>query len=378
MLCTIQTTLYQAPFVFGVLSPLMAPLVQWAVIVQQAWLSLLTRPLFVVSPMVSALGQWTTAAQQGWTAIWPRVIPGRPNQNGQFERLLKARTLYDRGRALLSRGETEAALSLAHAARDAFVGTDDREGLGLAEALVGDTLTHIGQYELAADAYQRATEAFRRPENDAKAFIELAKIQRQLGNHDQALKALEKAYALFKRLDDGPCLAFVSHQLAYTLYELERWQEAETAYRETLRLAEIQGVLDQMDSLLVEIGNTLAQQGRMAEAREFFEQSIDHARATDNDHTLADALHSLATTYAHDGEYETAIPIYQESLHLHLEHDNKIGLAYTLYEWGASEAARGRQAQAEWLFENAAHIFEQLGAPEGKIARFTLDSLQTQ
>lgn len=288
------------------------------------------------------------------------------------EKLDKARSTFQKAKDMYEKGEIDAAISLSHAARDLFQSTKDNEGLGRAENFIGDILQSIGQHDFAEKAYVRAAAAFKDPANDAETFMELGEAHQLQGERPEALEAYERSLGLYRRLNEQAKVAQITRSIAFILYELERWAESEKYYRDALKMADETGMKELKDSITLEIGNAIAQQGRLDEARRFFEQSASQARATKDNDTLADALHSLAVTYVAEGNRKRAGELYDESLKLNLESGDRRGQAFTLYEMGVNEAELGNREKGRDLLKQAQTIYEDLGASEADLTRETL------
>ncbi|MCW5853022.1 MAG: tetratricopeptide repeat protein [Anaerolineae bacterium] len=292
----------------------------------------------------------------------------KPKKVGD-DRREKAEATFNKAKDLFDKGEIDAAISMSHAARDLYESTKDTEGLGRAENLIGDILRSIGQFDFAEKAYQRATVAFKSTEGDAESFMELGEVHQFQDERDEAIAAYEKALSLYRRLNDKPKIAQLTRSIAYLLYEKEQWVEAEKYYRDALELAEQTQMQDLKDSIILEIGNAIAHQGRLNEARRLFEQSAAQARATNDPDTLADALHSLAITYVAEGNRQRASELYAESLALNQQSNDRAGVAYTLFEMGVNEAEAGDRPKGRDLIQQAMTIYEELGAPELAVAK---------
>jgi tetratricopeptide (TPR) repeat protein len=288
------------------------------------------------------------------------------------ERKQKADTTFQKAKDLFERGEVDAAISLSHAARDLYEAVKDTEALGQAENYIGDILRSIGQYDFAEKAYIRAAAAFKGSEGDAESFMELGEVHQFQGEREEATAAYEKALVLYRKLGDKSKIALVTRAIAYLLYEKEEWATAEKYYRDALDLAEQTGMLDFQDSILLEIGNAIAQQGRLDEARRLFEKSAARAKATNDHDTMADALHSLAVTYVAEGNRQRAREPYDESLALNQKFGDKRGMAYTLYEMGVNDAEDGNRDKGKALLQQSIDLYDELNAPEVDLARQTL------
>jgi tetratricopeptide (TPR) repeat protein len=295
----------------------------------------------------------------------------KPNKTVD-ERKQKADTTFQKAKDLFERGEIDAAISLSHAARDLYEAVKEPEALGKAENFIGDVLRSIGQYDFAEKAYVRAAAAFKGTEGDAESFLELGEVHQFQGERDEAIEAYEKALGLYRRLSDKAKIAQVTRAIGYLLYEKEQWATAEKYYRDALELAEQTGMIDFQDSIMLEIGNAIAQQGRLDEARRLFEKSAARAKATNDYDTKADALHSLAVTYVAEGNRQRARELYNESLALNQQFNDKRGMAYTLYEMGVNEAEDGNRDKGKALLQQSITLYDELNAPEVELARETL------
>lgn len=343
-----------------------------------------TTQLSTLSVLLMALVQtptvWIDSVRpfvQHWRLVFGQPMPTwRRSALKETERLHKARVTYQQARRLFEQGDVEAALSLAHVARDLYADTKDNDGLGYAEQLIAEVFNSMGQPELAMAALQRATAVFKQPEDDAQALVQLAAVAREQGRVDDALRALRQAVARFKRLRQPERELEVVKELGYLLYEQGAWAEAERTYRRALRLAEWLRLDEIEDSLMLEIGNALAQQGKAQAARAMFERSIDSAKATGDRATLAAGLHSLAITYVLAEDYPQAETLFRNSLRLSQEMGAKLGMAYTLYEMGLTQAAQGRPDQARQLIERAGELYAELDAPEVEAVCWMLEQLE--
>ena len=291
---------------------------------------------------------------------------------------LKAESQLQRGRALLESGELEAALSLANAARQAFQDCYVETGLAQAERLLGDVLVQLGQPDLAVAHYKQAAGWMKNADEAAACWRCVAEAYEQMGRRLEAIEAYRQARRLYRSLKlDAPRLD-ATYRLAFLYYELEDWANAEKYYRKALTLATRMGQTSARDDILLELGNSVAHQGRLAEARRLFEQSAAHARASADDHVLAAALHGLAVTFTHSGRHEHARALFEQSLQVQEEHSVSHSVAYTLYEMGMNEAALGQSDHAVRLVQQAVSLYERLNAPEVAVARAGLAWLKAQ
>lgn len=291
-------------------------------------------------------------------SLWP------PALKREVANPSKAAETLRRARAAFQRNDIDAALSLANAARDQYEDTRETEALGHAYDLLGDVLMQMGQFEEAARSYEQAAHWFKLPLNDAETFVKLAEVNHYEGHLDKALAAYRQASQLYDRLGESQEALLVICRIGYILYQQQKWEEAEKTYRTALQRAEGEGLQEIVENNLLDIANSLTQQGRSNEARTILQQIAARAREEHNQGLLADALHSLAYTYAQSNQRLRASELYLESLELKQGLRNRLRVADTLFELGVNENELGHREVARNRLEQAAAIYQELGVQE--------------
>lgn len=122
----------------------------------------------------------------------------------------------------------------------------------------------------------------------------LARLHAKVGNETQALEEYEKA------IRAHPKDAHLLNDLGYFQYERGNWLEAERALRKALEIE------PEHNRAWMNLGLTLGQQGKYAEALVAFEQAGKPAEARCN----------LAFIYGTQGKVQEAQQLYQEALEL--------------------------------------------------------------
>ena len=131
----------------------------------------------------------------------------------------------------------------------------------------------------------------------AEANVMLADLYDTQGNHRAAAAELEAA------LEHRPQYVGALCNYAAVLRKMGRWNDAESALRRAVN-AEPDGNIDALNAL----GGLLVQQGRLAEATEYYEQAI--ALRPD----LADAHWNIGNVLADQGRLDDAVVHYLEAL----------------------------------------------------------------
>lgn len=283
--------------------------------------------------------------------------------------VVKADELMGAARAAFALGDLEKTLSLATTAISLYETVHLNTKLADARVMVAQTLAALGQVDPAAEEYERALALIGSSPQSASLALALGELYLGARRHDEALAALTRARDVSAKFSLADVQLQVVCRIAYLHYDREAWAASERAYREALRLAEAQANTEALDSILLELGNCVAQQGRFEAARALFERGAQAARATGDPKALSAALHGMAVTYVATEELDEAARLFNESLRLKLRTNDRVGVAHTLYELGVMEAEMGRCESALDLLEQSVMVFEAAGAHEVEVAR---------
>ena len=285
----------------------------------------------------------------------------------------KAHELLHQAQHAFDLGDLDKALSLAYAAQAAYEAARNRDGEGYAHRLAGRVLLGLAQPGAAADHFQQAVSKLSDAHDQVEALLGLAEAQ-QAGGDAETTANLTRAWQGVKKLKAAPDRGRLLHRVGYGFYEAEAWTEAEAAYREALALTDETLEPTLAASLLVELGNAVAQLERMDEARLLFKRAAALARRSGDLKGLSVALHGQAVTYMAMGQAEAALKLFDESLRLKRQVGDEVGAAYTLYEMGVMHVYLGQCDQAMPLLEDSVALYEAVAAPELEVARAGLHS----
>jgi tetratricopeptide (TPR) repeat protein len=286
---------------------------------------------------------------------------------------LKTEMTLKEARTALADGDMDKALSLTNAAYILCEAQRDAR-LGTAALLLAQILYTIGQRELAAEKYATAAACLQDRLVAGEALRQAADIRLELGDSDAALALLLRAREAYQAGGDAEAVLTTVCRMAFVHYEREQWAAAEKWYREALKLAERQGSIELQDTILLELGNAVAQQERMIEAQALFEQGAKLARATGDRHALSAALHGLAVTSVALDDAPRAHKLFRETLQLKRELGDTLGVAHTLYELGVMQAMLGQCDQALTFLGRSVAMYEQESAAEVEVARAAWNS----
>lgn len=217
-----------------------------------------------------------------------------------------------------------------------------------------------GRLEEAVDLLRRAI-AIRRPlprsvDLGANLF-NLAGTLGDLDRYEEAIPLYQEARDVVEQElgDDHPYMAFVSSDLAIAYSELGRHDESLTEADRALHLfrSSLGDESDQVANALQVRGSTLRNLGRYREARRDLEASLERRRRTlpDRDPMTAFSLTSLGALHLETGENAVAERYLREALAIREERlpDDHWLTAITRKHLGRALTAQGDHAEAEDL-----------------------------
>jgi tetratricopeptide (TPR) repeat protein len=147
----------------------------------------------------------------------------------------------------------------------------------------GVVLEKVGAHREALDLYKQMLAAGGEldPGRRAALLVNTGVIYRNLGDPVKAEESFREAIAIYRRTGDVAGLSNAHLNLALALHlNLERTAEAETAYREALRLAGESGDRTEEIQDLFYLGRLLLDQHRWGEAEEVFRRCLAAAQAS--------------------------------------------------------------------------------------------------
>lgn len=252
--------------------------------------------------MAAALACVSLLAAAGWTAVQNQRVRAESDRvTAERDKALAVQGFLMETFGAVGPGANEgddvAARALLDAQAASLAAYADRPEL-LAEMwhVLADGYERLGLPEEAAP-YARQALAWREAELGAESLDAartrtlLGWIERQRGNHEDAVALLEASASVLRTLGDegAPALARTLSDLGGVLGDLARAEEAEDALRESLELREGDASRDPRAYGVTanNLAANLAQQGRIAEATEYMDASAqaleaalgpDHAR----------------------------------------------------------------------------------------------------
>ncbi len=180
-----------------------------------------------------------TAATREAFRRWSRIAEKHQRPSLAAERLLAL------GHWLVERGEWDDARRAYEDARGIFQRASDEEGLALTINDLGNLELLRGNFQNAIQAYRRNLRVFEgRPEHAAESastFYNLALAHKNLGQYEEAERAIEQALIQARRLNSTLLEARSLAQRGAIFDELGRWARADSDYAQAARLIDVLG-----------------------------------------------------------------------------------------------------------------------------------------
>lgn len=142
---------------------------------------------------------------------------------------------------------------------------------------------------------------------------------------------------------------------AYTENEQGDLQAAERDYRAAMAVGEEIGG-NKKHSVSNDLGEVLAAQGRIADARVLGEEALDFARQSHDQESAGTSQALLAHLYALEGKFPQSIEQYGESVRTLREVNNPDDLARALLELADAWLAQGNAAEARKILEEVREL----------------------
>lgn len=169
----------------------------------------------------------------------------------------------------------------------------DAEGLLVGAMQLGHLEATCGRLEKAISFYEEALSMSRElesPYKEVAALHNLGNAYRECGRRSKAIHYFGRAYELASELEDEEAQILSSVGQGAVLFDLDRFQEAEAAYRNLLSHAENADDLEHCVCALHGIGVMLMVQGQLSDGRRMLKQALQAARSMDSAHWIARCL----------------------------------------------------------------------------------------
>lgn len=266
----------------------------------------------------------------------------------------------------------------------AFAVEDLSSGMNIASILakpVSGMLSIRGYWEEAIRIGEQSAIAAQTARDEgavARFAINAATIRMYRGEYDGAGRTYQQAIAAFRKLgSEEHNVAVGLHLLGMLAQDQGDVEEARRLYNESL---EINTKLDEQKGIagtLHQLAMLARDKGEVEEARRLYNESLEINTKLGEQKGIAHTLHELGLLAQDQGEIEAARRLYNESLEIDKRLGNQGGIASGLHNLGRLEEIENNKEEAARLFREALGIFERLKSPDAKIARQSLERVES-
>jgi tetratricopeptide (TPR) repeat protein len=196
----------------------------------------------------------------------------------------------------------------------------------------------------------------------ATTYLRLGRVLQLSGDAEAALTPLTEAQTRLHRMSEvGDKSAGLMLSLTYTeigdcLAELGRLNEAAAAYEEQIRRAPALGDSRGAAVAKGQLAYVRLRQKRYAESLESYNEARSTFQGLGEQRMVAVSWHQIGMAHQAAGQFEFAENAYREALAIKVRDNDLAGQSSTLHQLGNLSDAMGRAEEAVALYRQAAHI----------------------
>jgi tetratricopeptide (TPR) repeat protein len=314
---------------------------------------------------MDALGVAREAAVLSAGARWAELLEFLRARIPDAERVASTELAYRTGEALYHLGRMEELAEHASAFEAAARRRRDVAGTMRALNLRGIAAFELGRTEEARDAFDTLM-ALAEAEHDddmlARACLNLGAVANLEGDPATALTLYQLAIPVFQRLDQSRGLSQTHQSLAMSLRDLGRFDDADDAYREAMRLGLEHGYPPIVAMASLGRAELLVLRDDPAPALGLVEWGLGLARRLGDPITEGTGLRIRGRARIATAELREADADLRRALQAAVDTKNRLLEAETLRDLAALARREGDYAAAGSLGRRAADVFRSFGA----------------
>ena len=204
--------------------------------------------------------------------------------------------------------------------------------------LTGDAYEGLGNYTLAAEAYQRVQEHATATAEDVIAALNgLSATHWRRNDYPTSTRYAQQALEMAQAHGDERGEATAQNNLGIIASDTSNFAQAQMHYERGLALRREIGDLQGESYILNSLGVATLDQAKYEQARDYFLQARDIAQAIGDRHEVAFALHGVSIAQSSLGDHQAAVDSAQEGLAIARELGNRRGIALCLWRLAVAE-----------------------------------------
>jgi predicted ATPase len=187
-----------------------------------------------------------------------------------------------------------------------------------------------------------------------------AVLAAHLGKATKAKEQLDTAIATMRAAND-PDLAFALDRRGVMAYDSGAYDQAKRFFEEALELARATGAGPTIAAALMHLGSVEFAAGDYAQAEQLYAQAIARFEAAGDRHGIANCHRNVGIVAAVQERYDDADRAFAIGLEVDRELDNARGIATSLQNLGTIASMRGEMDRATIFLQEAASISRERG-----------------
>ena len=213
----------------------------------------------------------------------------------------------------------------------------------------------------------------------AQAKIDLGNAYNELAaDLDRALEYYEEALALLEAIKDQSQMPRALNNIGDIYLKKGEYRRALEYFERTRQVADKNGDLAIKGYAICNLGETQFRMGDAEQGIEYIRQALEIFRRTDDKYMVGSCYMFIGIYHHRRKEWEQAERYFEDSLRLMQGQQLQWGLATTLHAYGLMLRDQGLAERAHKALENAAEVFERLGArPKAEEVRESMAELPT-
>ncbi len=277
----------------------------------------------------------------------------------------QALTLKSLGVSYLFEGKLDQAAEYFEKSLDLYTENNDLQGMANCLNNIGQVDLHRGNYDSAAVCFSRNYEIVKALDNQqdmASALIQLGNVDYYRGYFNQSLDHYYQAMHIYSGIGDqsGKADAYYSLGVIYDEMKqfekaLEYYEKAEKTYLETGNARDLSHVLNNMAKIYNFEYNDYSTAHRL------YDQSLQLKKQLNDKIGMALLYNNLGTLYGNQGDYGEAMSCFDKSKALYKTIESEPGLMMVLFNIGQVYQEKGRPKKAVSHFEQSLKIAEKIG-----------------
>jgi len=208
------------------------------------------------------------------------------------------------------------------------------------------------------------TEQWRHSTRLPRVLVSAARLELTQSNIVEARRLLEEALPLARRSEDASVIARTLLRLGRTLHLQHEYDAARPFIEESLFI--YQGLQDQwgIATAMFRLAALNVDQGHHAEAEDLYAKSLAKYRLLGDKYSEAYVLNFWGELARLQGNYEHAVKFYEEAMEIFREHRNP-ALVFPLYNLAWVSLHAGYHHQAWALFEESLELVKEVNDKDG-------------